>query len=225
MQTPRREFLSLLGTGGVLAAAGVPPAAHPATSGDPYTHSDSWDFSWMKRVRGKARAVFDMPTIGTENGGWQRVLMWRQQAREVYGKDREVTTIAVIRHQAIVLAMNDAYWAEFKVGEAQKLEQGRGSGKFLERNPIGSAAADASERQKAGTLTGFIASGGIVLACGVAFGMIASRVGRANGLSGDAAQAKAKAYLIPGVILQPSGVFAMIAAQQLGCGALAAMVS
>jgi hypothetical protein len=232
--TPRRDFLSMLGAGGLAAAA---PFDLPEMDGggDPYVKSDKWDMTWIKRVKGKARGVFDITTTDS-NGGWGRVTTWQDHAIEVYGRTKEVNAVAVIRHAAIALAMNDAYWDEFKPGQGRG---GRGAAAADSaaapvsapatpaaslRNPIGSPKPGATDVQKAHTIAGFLAAGGIVLACNIAFSGPRSQIGRAKGLTGDAADKAARAYLIPGVILMPSGVFALIAAQQAGCGMCAALV-
>ncbi len=225
----------MLGVGG-LAAGGPLHLPDSIDGGDPYVKSDKWDMSWIKRVQGKARGVFDIVTT-VSNGGWPRVAMWHDQAIEVYGSPKEVTAIAVIRHGGITLAATDAYWEEFKPGTGG----GRGRGGVPPaadtaaatppappppmRNPIGTPRAGAASESKSDTVSGFIAAGGIVLACNVAFSFsIRSNVARVKSLSGDAADKAAREYLIPGVILMPSGVFALIAAQQTGCGVCGAAV-
>ncbi|MEP7382588.1 MAG: hypothetical protein ABI910_12930, partial [Gemmatimonadota bacterium] len=66
-------------------------------------------------------------------------------------------------------------------------------------------------------LESFLASGGIVLACGWAFRFAAAHYRKADKLDGPAALAAAKVDLIPGVILQPNGIFAALRAQEAGC--------
>lgn len=238
MTTPRRDFLNMLGVGGLSAGTGPLNLSGIDGGGDPYVKSDKWDMSWIKRVHGKGRAVFDMVT--TEgSGGWGRVTMWRDQALEVYGGPKEVTAVAVIRHGAIRLAMSDAYWTEFPPSAGR----GRGAAPAdttsrpatppppppPSRNPIAVAKAGASAQEKTESLEGFLAGGGIVLACNVAFSFgPRGAVARARGLTGEAGIAEAdkiaRGLLVPGVILMPSGVFALIAAQQAGCGMLGAAV-
>jgi len=227
----------MLGVGG-LTASGSLHLPGSADGGDPYVKSDKWDMNWIKRVQGKARGVFDIVSAAG-GGGWARVAMWHDQAIEVYGSPKEVTAIAVIRHGGITLAANDAYWEEFKPGTGGG--RGRGGAPPADtaaaanaapaapaapmRNPIGTPKPGAAADSKVGTITEFIAAGGIVLACNLAFSVsIKANVARAKNLTGDAADAAARAYLIPGVILMPSGVFALIAAQQTGCGVCPALV-
>ena len=64
----------------------------------------------------------------------------------------------------------------------------------------------------------FIAGGGIVLACNLALTLdVAPKFKERDKSTDEAAHKAAVAALIPGVILQPSGVFAAIRAQQVGC--------
>ena len=232
MTTPRRDFLSALGAGGLAATVGGGPIHVPGLNGggDPYVKSSTWDMTWIKRINGKARAVFDLTTTDS-NGGWARVTLWREHALAVYGKPKDVSTVAVIRHGGIALVMNDAYWDEFKPTQPRRGRGGNVDSTAAAttpasplRNPIGSPRPGATDAAKLNTIEGFIGAGGIVLACGVAFGIVRGQIGGARKLTGDAADKKAREYLIPGVILMPSGVFALIAAQQAGCGMCAALV-
>ena len=68
------------------------------------------------------------------------------------------------------------------------------------------------------TVPAFVAAGGIILACHLAFQEVLSQVAREHALQGGAAEARARTMVLPGVILQPSGYFAVLRAQQAGCG-------
>jgi hypothetical protein len=63
----------------------------------------------------------------------------------------------------------------------------------------------------------YIARGGIVLACNLAFDDMIELVTKKDGGTPEAARKTALAGLVKGVILQPSGVFAALRAQDLGC--------
>jgi len=57
-----------------------------------------------------------------------------------------------------------------------------------------------------------------VLACNYAFGRsVVSREARKAGIDSTAARAVVLQQVIPGVILQPSGFFAVIEAERSGC--------
>jgi len=63
----------------------------------------------------------------------------------------------------------------------------------------------------------FMASGGIVLGCALAFRDMIGKVKDGDKVDDAEAERRAKTFLVPGVILQPSGVFAAQLAQDSGC--------
>ena len=104
------------------------------------------------------------------------------------------------------------------IGDDAVAALGSATGKFREVNPIANAPADAKPAQAERTLPKFVAAGNIVLACHRAFGSVVELVKRVDKLAtDDEAETKAKTFLLPGVILQPSGVFATLRAQEAGC--------
>lgn len=63
----------------------------------------------------------------------------------------------------------------------------------------------------------FMARGGIALACSRAFGDLVALVAGEDKVSETEAEQRARSMLVPGVIMQPSGVFAALHAQDFGC--------
>ena len=63
----------------------------------------------------------------------------------------------------------------------------------------------------------FIARGGIALGCSLALDVCSRTIAERDKISGDAARKKAESFLLPGVVIQPSGIFAVIRAQEAGC--------
>jgi hypothetical protein len=178
--------------------------------------SDEWDVSWTGRLRGKTRAVFDSPEV-SEGGALFRACLWRTQYSKVFGTPiADLTPVVVFRHEAIPLVMDDAHWDHLGVGKDLKLKD-PATGKWTRKNPIASAAPDTPPEFKDITIPAFIASGGIVLACSLAFGDIIAQHKSKDKLSDADAEKAAKSHLLPGVILQPSGFFAVLKAQDEGC--------
>ena len=217
MSTRRRDFLSALGVGAVAAAAGSPLSASDRNPRLPAPVSDKWDMTWVERIKGKHRAVFDSPEVH-DGVAMFRAALWRDQVKEVYGVERSQTSpVLVIRHSAIPLAMKGAYWERFEAGKELKMKNGK---KWRIDNPIEAAAPDAKPPWSDYNLTSFIAQGGIVLACNLAFGQVVSQYRTEDKkIKRTSAEARAMALadLIPGVILQPSGFFAVVRAQEEGC--------
>ena len=216
MSTPRRAFLGWVGAG-ALASAAAPLAALEPSDRPSRPLDDTWDMAWVERITGKYRAVFDSPDL-SEGAALFRACMWRDQYKEVYGVERaEMSPVLVIRHGAIAMAMDDGYWEQFRVGKEEKLKNQK-TKKWETANPFRATAPGTPERYAAYSLEGFMGSGGIVLACNLAFQAAVWKYREAEKLTREAATERAKQHLIPGIILQPSGVFATLRAQEAGCG-------
>lgn len=219
MPTKRRDFLGLLG-GSSLAAFAAPalPAFHGlgANNAHPAPIDDTFDVTWADRVQGKFRAVFDSPEI-SEGAAFFRAGIWCDEYKAVYGTARsEMSPVVVVRHEAIHLAMNDDYWKRFKIGKEVKLKTPEGK-KWAEANPILVPPPGTPPQFARYDIPDFIADGGIVLACGLAFGEVVARFRKEDKLDKAAGRERAIAQMIPGVILQPSGIFAVLRAQEAGC--------
>ena len=172
--------------------------------------------SWVDRVQGKYRAVFDSPEVA-EGSAVFRAVMWRNQHQDVYGTaPTDLGAVLVIRHEAISLAMSDAYWDRFEIGKQEKLKD-PATKKWSRINPVRTAPPGTPPKWAAYNLTSFMASGGIVLACNMAFGDVVYNFLKKDKLSREDARARAKEQLVPGIILQPSGIFAALRAQEAGC--------
>ncbi len=212
MISSRRHFVGALGAGALLPA--LPGNAHAATPLPSPVAADV-DMSWVDRVTGQFRAVFDVPEV-EEGVGIFRAGMWSGQVRSVYGEATTCSTVLVIRHNAIDLAMHDAHWARFPVAKEAKWKNPR-TKKWFVVNPMRAVPEGTSPARAMMTMEGFIAGGGIVLACDLAFRFAVARYRDGGKVPAADARAAAMANLIPGVILQPSGFFAAIRAQDAGC--------
>lgn len=66
-------------------------------------------------------------------------------------------------------------------------------------------------------LEGLQRRGLISLVCNIALGNWCARAAQRTGRKADEVRAEARANLIPGAILVPSGIYALIRAQNAGC--------
>lgn len=215
MRNPRRDFLGWLGASALLTTAS-PLSASNTPERAPRALGDTFDMSWTDRLTGKYRAVFDSPEI-SEGAALFRAIIWQDQHKDVYGTDpKQMTPVVVFRHEAIPLVMSDAYWERFEMGKTHKIRDGAGK-KWTRANPIRTSAPGTPPKWAKYNLQDFIASGGIVLACNLAFGDVVGTYVAAEKVKREEARKLALAQLIPGVILQPSGVFAALRAQEGGC--------
>jgi hypothetical protein len=202
MPTPRRTFLSILGLG-ALASTGAAPSLAAET--DLRAVDEQWDLSWIRKVKAaRYRAVFDAPALGNAAS---RASMWHSQYLSVYHVDeRKLAGVLVIRHQGIAAAMDDAFWDMFDIAKSAARQDST-------ETPAPARKGNASRRD----IELFLSKGGIVLACNLAFGMMVAKF-RNKDTPSDEARKQALQHLIPGIVLQPSGPFALMRAQDEGCG-------
>jgi hypothetical protein len=231
----RRGFLGRLASG-ALALAGLASldagTARAATllAGDAGAGRDDadspYDDRWTDRVRAaKHKAVFDSPDV---NDGLALLQPWifRSGYRAaLQAAPEEIVPVVVLRHQGTALAMDDAIWAKYAFGTDRKVTD-PATGKLAERNPWarrreGETPDPTFEAVLGGpidpTVAGVLAMGGVVLACEVAMKSFSRML--AKKVKGDAPAifAELRAGVIPGVLVQPSGVYATTRAQEAGC--------
>jgi hypothetical protein len=217
LPTKRRDFLARLASTSLLAAAPFATRAEGPAASHPAPLDDKFDLTWVERVeKAKFRAVFDSPEIN-DGDALFRAIVWCDQYKEVYGTPRaDMAPVLVFRHRGISLIMSDGYWKRFQIGKEKQILNSQGK-KWAEANPISAAITDANADVSDYNIQKFISDGGIVLACNFAFGMVVSRYKESDKLDSAAARQEAMKALIPGVILQPSGIFGVLRAEEAGC--------
>jgi hypothetical protein len=207
--TGRRGFLG--GIAAVAAAAGlsgVLPSRLAAENTPGDASLDAALDAWFGKIKGKHRIVFDAPE--TNNGFvgiWPRVYLNTMEATY----PGPATAVVILRHEAIPLAMNDALWAKYSLGENFGVKDG----------------AVPATRNPYATITGLpipglgivelLKSGVLVGACDVALTVYSSGVAKKMGLAPEAVKKEWVAGLFPGIQVVPSGVLGVARAQELGC--------
>jgi hypothetical protein len=235
--TARRDFLGQVAASAIVLAgaacatpaatvaqaapvpAGRSPNARPNGGGGPLPQPPStWDDAWFGKLTAKHKAVFDSPNIDdgavlTHASGYIRGMHDALGAGE-----NDVQTVIVLRHGAVVMFLNDAMWSKYELGKLRNVKDGE---KWATKNPFAGAVMT---RPAAGTvdhpqarLNWFGSRGHIILGCDLATrGLSATLAGQVKGESG-AVYEELKANTIGGVILQPTGVYACLRAQEAGC--------
>lgn len=222
-RTPRRSFLTRLAGGaaalalgprlGALSATAPPAPATPATS------RAEWDDSWVRRITAPHRQVFDSPEI-EEGVALHQARTWIQGYREVYSTtDADHNAVIVIRHAAVPMVMDDATWDRFELGAANELKDPT-TGEPARRNPFLDVQPgdQYSLVWPDGGLDSLMTRGAIVVACNLALQRIVRLIRAANpSATREDAQAEMLAHVVPGVVVMPSGIFAVTRAQEAGC--------
>jgi hypothetical protein len=222
MDTTRRDFLGKIAANA--AVLGAMPlamefrslsAADTAPAGP--VQGQSWDVSWVNKLTGKHKAIFDVPEVESGYGVW-RATIWGKQYQDVLGVNpKDMSAAVVLRHNGIVLAMQQSFWDKYGIGKAKNVIHPI-TYQPTDKNPVllSSARGEIPAQYDAMALDKFLARGGIALACNLALADCVELIKTKEGVTEAEARKQAIAYMVPGVILQPSGVFAAIRAQEAG---------
>ncbi|HET9423726.1 MAG TPA: twin-arginine translocation signal domain-containing protein [Gemmatimonadaceae bacterium] len=197
----RRGFLSdvAVGATGALALSALLPGESHASTEEPIAPEAEWDLTWIDRLTGKYRTVFDAPEIN-DGTVFTNATVFMMGFGEVYkATDADMQAVLVLRHNAVPLVFNDAMWEKYGIGTDLKIAGAE------KKNPWTGEMATLQKR------------GAIFLGCSLAANRRAREIARRVGANADAVRADLYANLLPGVIMQQSGVFATIRAQQAGC--------
>ena len=221
--TERREFLrqaSLLAAGSFAASS---LSAQGTTAAQPT--ATTYDMSWVDRVTGKYRMVFDAPEVA-EGTSLHQVRSFLAGYAAVYGlADEDLSAVLVVRHAAMPMVLGDALWADGAFGEASKIKTPGSADEHAKLNPFIQVSA---ERRFGltwpdGALDTLMSRGVIVLVCDLALSNVAGQIARRRSIPRPEAAALITEHLLPGVYRMPTGVFATCRAQAAGCGFLQAL--
>jgi len=220
MSTNRREFLGTLTASAMLGTLPMSEIrfADILATEEAQQAREEFDMSWTAKLAGKKhKATFDCAEIDGGVGA-VRASLWENQYVATLGADRaDIVTVLILRHNAAVLGLTQEMWDRYGIA-AQKEVKSFLTDKATDRNPVLMTAADGVPANvEAMLLKAFMARGGVVLLCGVALRNWSSAIATKDGVSREEAYKRTLAGVVPGAIVQPSGVFAAVRAGQEGC--------
>jgi hypothetical protein len=218
MDSTRRDFLGRVTAGAAVFTATPLALALTACAAEGSSQAaGEFDLTWPGRLTGKHKAVFDMAEVESGYGLW-RGNAWVGQYQQFMGATPADVSLAIIlRHNAIVLAMNQAFWDKYGVGKAHNVTHPI-TQQPTDKNPVLlDAAGGVPAPFDAAALPKQQERGVIFLACNLAFMLdVVPMVEKADKVNTEEATRIAKSHVLPGVLLQPSGVFAAVRAQEAG---------
>jgi intracellular sulfur oxidation DsrE/DsrF family protein len=209
-KTARRGFLgSIAAAAAAVGLNGAIPSRLAAETAHGERSLDAALDAWFGKIKGKHKMIFDAPE---PNNGmvaiWPRVYLNTMEATW----PGQTTAVVILRHDGLALALGDAVWAKYGIGETFNIKDGDAPAK---KNPYA-------------TITGLpipglgiaelIKSGVLVGACDVALTIYSAGAAKKMGLDPETVKKEWIAGLLPGVQVVPSGVLGVARAQELGCG-------
>ncbi len=197
----RRQFIK---SGSAIGAASIAAAcASNALLASTPQPTGKWDDSWTGRL-GKHRTVFDVSEYNASPGAYQ-VAPVMDSYHEVLGvSDRDLGFVLVIRHFAVGMTFSDSIWQRYDVGA--EYPQQDAQTKAPVKNPFRKLISDLSTR------------GVVILACHSAAQGLGAMLAKKAGADAQAVRDEIFSSLLPGVIMQPNGLYALARAQDVGCG-------
>jgi intracellular sulfur oxidation DsrE/DsrF family protein len=212
----RRQFLGQAAKS--LAVAGL-ASALPAIAAEASPRrrraAAPWDMAWVEQLAGsKHKGVFDATMI-TNGLALGHVDLYMRGYHDIYElDDRDIRPVLVIRHEAVPMFLNDAFWQKYQLG--QKLRIGDPvSGTLAARNPF--AAPGSKPIDDWMTLQQLKSRGVIILGCDKALRSVATLMAQSTNQAPETVIAEARAAVVPTVTMMPSGIFAVMRAQEAGC--------
>ena len=220
--TERREFLQRMS--GAAAALAVAPLVRDAFAGvgsAPMSRSTlsipqpraPWNDAWLEKLTGKHKQFFD--TLQPNDGFSLAFAMYFLELNhDVYGlPDSQITAVVGLRHFAMPMALPDALWERYRIGENMQISDRTTGGPatrnpFLHRDGVPTPGAD---------ITTLMQRGVLFTVCNVALTALSARMASNAGVSADAAKAEWTKSIVPGMFLVPVGVMAVNLAQERGC--------
>ena len=208
----RRPFLGALFGGSFASLLLDRRRLEPPDLSLPQPSGERWDMSWLDRLDGKHKQVFDLSDLEL---GLVVFKNWLDAHEVVYGlKFPKVNAVVGIGGHAFPINASDALYQKYPIGEQWKLND-PDTGKPALRNTF-------LEGGKAGPFVGagvrpLQARGAIFWMCNNALHGVAGRLGNAVKRPEPEVYAELRAGLNPGVILVPAHTMLLGLCQEHGC--------
>ena len=225
--SPRREFLGNIAAGAAaIGLLSIPSSVKAVPSVFSQAPVDDVE-AWFKQIKGKHRMVFDVTQPHEVFPfAWPRVFLMTNAVTGTPENDCGV--VVVLRHDAIAYAFEDRLWAKYNFAEVFKAKE---HGKAFQaadaanatsvRNPfwkpkkgdfkvpgIGEVAIGINDLQ---------ASGVKFCVCNAAITVYSAALAEGMKMKHEEVTKDWLAGLLPGILVVPSGVWAVGRAQENGC--------
>ena len=172
--------------------------------------------SWLERLKPATyRAVIDANVL-EEGYATDLANGLLGDFRTVHGAtDDQVGIVIVARRLGTPLVLGDAIWEKFPIGEDTKMNDR--DGKPYRRNPFYRPRPGASPESAVTKLEALQKRGVILIVCNIAANNVARRLAEVTKRDPEEVKKEVFANFVPGTIVMPSGVFAIMRAQNAGC--------
>jgi len=164
-----------------------------------------WDTSWLQALASaQYRVVFNAEDTA-DGAAMDYAQVFLNHFHEAHDTtDAQTRPVIVFRRLGTIMALDDVLWDRYTIGEDAKTTDSR-------------SQAPAKRNVYKNQIEALRARGLISLVCNIALGNWSARAAKRSGRKVDEVMADARANLIAGTIIVPSGIYALIRAQNAGC--------
>lgn len=221
MTADRREFLRQLTMASAALGGGAlvtPLAAEELdrTADAMSAPASPWDMSWVEQIqRAQYKAVFDSTALA-DGSALDLAAGIQDNFKEVYGSDDVVRMVIIMRQLGQVMGFNDDLWDRYAIGEERKVNDPV-TKQPARRNPYAKAVPGEPAWAAEAKLDALRARGAIFLVCNRASMNWAAGAAERTKSDVEKVRAEVRSGLVPGAMLMPTGVFALVRAQNAGC--------
>jgi len=216
----RRDFLTKLGLGAVAlsgTAITAPLAAEELDrTVEAFAAEPTWNMSWTEELQKVPyKAVFDSPSLADGAALDLAAGIW-DNFKEVYGTDSTSRMVIIMRQLGQVMAFNDTMWEKYGIGEERKVNDPV-TKQPAKRNPWAKVMPGDPAWAVSSRLDTLRARGAIFLVCNRASMNWATSAAERMKMDVEVVKNDVRNNLVPGAILMPTGVFALVRGQNAGC--------
>jgi intracellular sulfur oxidation DsrE/DsrF family protein len=211
----RREFLGQLGV--MAMATSLPVSSAEVKSRRREAVSPQWDMSWLDRIAAAPyKAVIDSTNLN-DGAALDLAADIMDRFHDVYnGPDEQTRIIIVMRQLGVPMALQDALWDRYAIGEDRKINDPATKAP-ARRNPFLRAAPGEPDWVQEGKVEPLVKRGMTILVCNRAAMNHARSYAERTKRNVEEVQADVRNGLVPGAYLMPDGIFALVRAQNAGC--------
>ncbi len=221
-ENPRRTFITRLiaGTATLGLSSVINPLKaienennkimySPLVSKDPYNSE-----AWVEKINGKHKILFDVLKTDSIFLTFSRNFL--DANNEMGVSDSEQNVVVIMRHIGIVLALNDAVWSKYKLGDTFDVKDDATKEPAVRNMYWDPKKSDSFPSDK--SIQSLQKRGVMFAVCESAIDNLSSRIAQLRDLKKSEVKKDFFDGVLPNFQIVPSGVWALGRVQEKGCG-------
>ena len=221
-ENPRRSFIARLLAGA--ATLGFASVINPLKAIEdqnmkntysPLTSKDSHNSeAWVEKINGKHKILFDVLKTDSIFLTFSRNFL--DSNNEMGISDSEQNVVVIMRHIGIILALNDAVWSKYKLGDTFDVKEDATKEPAVRNMYWDPKKSDSLPADK--SIQSLQKRGVMFAVCESAIDNLSARIAQLRDLKKSEVKKDFFDGVLPNFQIVPSGVWALGRVQEKGCG-------